>query len=90
MADGQLRPVKFEYTPERSSWLALRILPSSHTNPIFVMVGGKPIRSRESAEWCLRAVDQCWSQKAPRIRLPERGEAQRMYEAARQAYRDRM
>jgi hypothetical protein len=89
-ADGQLRPVRFEYTPERSSWLALRILPSSHTNPIFVMVGGKPIRSRESAEWCLRAVDQCWSQKAPRIRLQERGEAQRMYEAARQAYRDRM
>ena len=70
--------------------MALRILPSSHTNPVFVLVGGKPIRSRADAEWCLRAVDQCWSQKEPRIRLEERGEAKQVYEAAKQAYRSRM
>ena len=29
-----------------------------------MIVGGKPIRaSRASAEWCLKGVDQCWSQK---------------------------
>jgi hypothetical protein len=89
-ADGKMRPVSFDYKIGRSAWVALRILPSSHTNPVFVLVGGKPIRSREDAEWCLRAVDQCWSQKQPRIRLQERGEAQRVYEAARQAYRERM
>lgn len=89
-ADGVLRPVSFDQKIERSSWVALRILPSSHTNPIFVLVNGKPIRSQRSAEWCLKAVDQCWSQKSPRIRLEERGEAQRAYEAAREAYRARL
>ncbi|MBI2679979.1 MAG: CehA/McbA family metallohydrolase [Candidatus Solibacter usitatus] len=90
-ADGVERPIAFDTKIDQSSWVALRILPSSHTNPVFVMVGGKPIRaSRKSAEWCLRAVDQCWSQKAQQIRLEERGEAQRAYEFARQAYRQRI
>ncbi len=90
-ADGVERPIAFDTKIEQSSWVALRILPSSHTNPVFVMVDKKPIRaSRKSAEWCLRAVDQCWSQKAPQIRLEERGEAQRAYEFARQAYRQRI
>jgi hypothetical protein len=89
-ADGKMRPVSFDVKVDRSSWVALRILPSSHTNPVFVLVGGKPIRSRADAEWCLRAVDQCWSQKEPRIRLEERGEAKQVYEAAKQAYRSRM
>ena len=62
---------------ERSSWVALRILPSSHTNPVFVLVDGKPVRaSRQSAEWCLRAVDQCWSQKAPKIAAREKAAAE--------------
>jgi hypothetical protein len=91
VADGVTRPISFDQKIDQSSWVALRILPSSHTNPIFVVVNGKPIRaSRKSAEWCLKAVDQCWSQKGPRIRLEERGEAERMYEAARVAYRQRL
>src|SRR6266481_629436 len=90
-ADGVERPLTFDYHIDRSSWVALRILPSSHTNPIFVLVNDKPIRaSRQSAEWCLKAVDQCWSQKSPHIRLEERGEAQRAYDAAREAYRQRL
>jgi hypothetical protein len=89
-ADGKTRPVSFNARIDRSAWVALRILPSSHTNPVFVLVGGKPIRSSKDAEWCLRAVDQCWSQKEPRIRLEERGEAKRVYDLARQAYRSRM
>ena len=68
--------------------MALRILPSSHTNPVFVLVGGKPIRaSRQSAEWCLRAVDQCWSQKARKIAEREKAAAEAAYEHARQTYR---
>ncbi|MEX2261557.1 MAG: CehA/McbA family metallohydrolase [Bryobacteraceae bacterium] len=91
VADGELRDLSFQHKIDHSSWVALRILPSSHTNPIFVMVNDKPIRaSRKSAEWCLRAVDQCWSQKSPRFRLEERGEAERAYEFARQAYRQRI
>jgi hypothetical protein len=48
---------------EKSCWLALRIRASSHTNPIFVIVNDKPIREKRSLEWCLKSVDQCWSQK---------------------------
>jgi hypothetical protein len=87
VADGTIRDLSFEVPIETSSWVALRIFPSSHTNPVFVIVGGKPVRaSRRSAEWCLKAVDQCWSQKAPRISPTERGEAEKAYEYARQVY----
>jgi hypothetical protein len=88
LADGSPQDVSFDISVERSSWVALRILPSSHTNPIFVIVGGRPIRaSRRSAEWCLKAVDQCWSQKAAQISAGERGEAEKAYERAREVYR---
>lgn len=87
-ADGTFRPVEFKATIPHSSWVALRIYPSSHTNPLFVVVDGKPIRaSRQSAEWCLKSVDQCWSQKEKAIRPAEREEAREAYEAARRAYR---
>ena len=73
---------------EKSSWVALRIYPSSHTNPVFVVVGGKPIRaSKKSAEWCLKAVDQCWSQKEPAIRAAEKEAAKKAYDVARDAYK---
>jgi hypothetical protein len=72
----------------QSSWVALRILPSSHTNPVFVVVGDKPIRaSRRSAEWCLKGVDQCWSQKQRFIQASEMEDAKAAYEHAREAYR---
>ncbi len=88
VADGTLRDIAFDLPIERSSWVALRILPSSHTNPIFVIIDGKPIRAdRRSAEWCLKAVDQCWGQKSPRISAKERTEAEAAYEHARQVYR---
>src|SRR5262249_30030720 len=77
-ADGSVNDVVFETRIERSSWVALRILPTSHTNPIFVTIAGKPIRaSRKSAEWCLKAVDQCWSQKSPKISAKEHPEAEK-------------
>jgi hypothetical protein len=86
-ADGSFRDVAFDVPIERSSWVALRIYPSSHTNPVFVTVGGRPIRaSRKSAEWCLKSVDQCWSQKEKRTRPAELPAARAAYDAARQAY----
>ena len=66
VADGKTRPVSFDATIDKSSWVALRILPSSHTNPIFVFVGGKPVRaSRQSADWCLRAVESMLETEEP-------------------------
>jgi hypothetical protein len=90
-ANGSVLEVKFSVPIRQSSWVALRILPSSHTNPVFVVVGGKPIRtSRRSAEWCIAAVDQCWTQKSSQIRAEERAEAERAYKFARQAYVQRL
>ena len=88
IADGSIQDVSFEVPIERSSWVAMRIFPSSHTNPIFVVVDGNPIRaSRRSAQWCLDAVDQCWSRKRTRIAPSEIAEAQNAYEHARRVYR---
>jgi hypothetical protein len=87
-ADGTFRTLTFDVPIARSSWVALRVYPSSHTNPVFVLVGGKPVRaSKGSAEWCLKSVDRCWSQKAPAIRPAEREEARKAYDLAREAYR---
>jgi len=87
-ADGQVRELKFQVPVSESSWIAARILPAAHTNPVFALVGGKPIRaSRQSAEWCLNAVNQCWTQKSPRISVAELGEAKRAYDHAREVYR---
>lgn len=86
-ADGQVRTVSFDTPIEKSSWIAVRILPSSHTNPIFAIVGGKPIRvSRRDAQWCLTAVKQCWTQKAMATRESERAEARAAYDHARDVY----
>ncbi len=87
-ADGRIVPVQFEVPIERSSWVALRIFPSSHTNPVFVMVDSKPIRaSRKSAAWCLEAVEVCWNKKVNNIRESERAAARQAYDVAREVYR---
>ena len=88
LADGKLNDVSFETKIEKSSWVALRILPSSHTNPIFVLVDGKPIRaSKKSAEWCLQGVEKCWGQKQKFIKEDEMADAKGAYEHARETYR---
>ena len=87
-ADGEFRTVRLNVPIDKSSWIAARIYPSSHTNPIWVTVGDKPVRaSKRSAEWCLKAVDQCWSKKEAATRPAEREAAKAAYDAAREAYR---
>src|SRR5690606_30500563 len=88
VADGSTREVKFEVPIEQSSWVCLRIFPSSHTNPVFVLVGDKPIRaSKRSAQWCLDSVERCWEQKSKRIRKEEQAAARKAFDLARAAYR---
>jgi hypothetical protein len=89
VADGTEQTVTFEVPIKSSSWVCLRIFPSSHTNPVFVLVGDKPIRAgKASAEWCLKAIDKCWQQKKRGIREGrERQEAEAAYEKARAEYR---
>ena len=87
-ADGNIQDVEFETFIEKSSWAALRIYPSSHTNPIFVLVDGKPIRAnKKSAEWCLQAVDVCWQSKHGLMSEKDRIMAKKDYEEAKEIYR---
>jgi len=90
-ADGTRREVAFETHIEKSSWVALRILGSSHTNPIFVLVEQKPIRaSTRSAKWCLSGVDKCWEQKKRFIKQDEMEQAKLDYQHARDVYQMRL
>lgn len=87
VADGSIQDLRFNYQLKQSSWVALRIFPSCHTNPVFVEVDGKPIRaSKRSAQWCLDAVDVCWKAKESAIRESERAEAREAYDVARRSY----
>jgi hypothetical protein len=86
VADGKWRDVLFNYPITHSSWIALRVYPSSHTNPVFVIVDDKPIHERKSAEWCRAAVDQCWKMKQGNIRSEERAAAEAAYDDARKVY----
>ncbi|MCH7727727.1 MAG: CehA/McbA family metallohydrolase, partial [Planctomycetes bacterium] len=89
VANGKTNELTFNYTPKMSSWVALRIFPSSHTNPVFVEVDGQPIRtSKKSAKWCLEAVDVCWQSKVGRIRQHERKDAAAAFAVAKKAYRE--
>jgi len=88
VADGSQVNLVFETKIDRSSWVALRILPSSHTNPIWVMVGDQPVRaSKRSAEWCAQSLEVCWQQKERTYAATELDQARKDYEHARQVYR---
>jgi hypothetical protein len=87
-ADGSVEDVSFDVPIKISSWVALRVYPSSHTNPVFITVGGKPLRaSKKSADWCIKSVDQCWSKKEPAIRKSEKEAAKKAFDVAREAYK---
>lgn len=86
-ADGDLADISFDLPIEKSSWVALRILPSAHTNPIFIEVGGQPIRaSVKSAEWCLAGVKQCRTQKLRFMGQNEIADFHTAYDHAEQTY----
>jgi hypothetical protein len=87
LADGTPRPIKFKTAIARSSWVALRIMPSAHTHPVFVRVAGKAIRaSRRSADWCRACVDKVWEVKSPFMRESERPAAAEAFDHARKVY----
>jgi hypothetical protein len=86
--DGTEQTVEFDLPVKFSSWVALRVMHSSHTNPVFVLVEDKPIRaSRRSANWCLKAIDACWANKSRQTRASEKQEAKAAYDFATEAYK---
>ncbi len=87
-ADDKPHDISFEVPVERSSWVALRHFPQLHTNPVNVLVGGRPIRtSRKSALWCAATIEQLWAVRQNNIAKPERAEAEATFHKAIEAYR---
>lgn len=88
-ADGSVQDLEWDVDIKESSWMAVRILPSVHTNPIFVEVDGKPVRaSRKSAQWCRQAIDVCWKSKQTQIRESEKAAAKRAYDEAAKIFEE--
>ncbi len=92
-ADDRPHEVSFDVPIKQSSWVALRQFPQLHTNPVNVLVGGKPVRaSRASAKWCVGVIEQLWRERGqagpgPRITEPERPEAERTFQKALEIYK---
>ena len=87
VADSGWNSLTWNVDIQQSSWLAVRVFPSLHTNPIFVRVGDRPVRvNAKSAKWCRDAVDVCWNRKKPLIRPTELAEAEAAYNKARAYY----
>jgi hypothetical protein len=86
-ADDKPHDISFDVEVERSSWVALRHFPQLHTNPVSVLVGGKPIRaSRRSALWCAATIEQLWVVRKNSIAAGERDEADKTFKKAIEAY----
>ncbi len=91
LADGKLREVSFEVPIDQSSWVALRVLGASHTNPAWVLVDGKPVRaSRASLEWNIRALAQAFEVKRQGWRPEDYNEAKAAYEYAYEVFAKRL
>jgi hypothetical protein len=87
-ADGKEHDLSFEVAISRSSWIALRHSPQMHTNPVNVLVAGRPIRaSRQSALWCVGVIEQLWRVRETDIAAAERPEARRTFQKAIAVYR---
>src|SRR5207253_5822265 len=92
-ADDKPHDIEFSVPLLKSSWIAIRHFPSMHTNPVNVLIGGKPIRaSRASAKWCIGVIEQLWKVRGepgmgPRISNAERPEAEKTFKKAIEIYK---
>lgn len=80
-ADGQLHELAFDIPIAQSSWVALRHFPQLHSNPVNVIVAGRPIRaSRDSARWCIEMTELLWKNRHKKIAAAERAEAEAAFQ----------
>lgn len=87
-ADGQLHEISREVPIQKSSWIAVRQFPQLHTNPVNVIVGGRPIRaSGSSARWCAEVIELLWKNRENSIALEERQAARAAFDRAGEIYR---
>jgi hypothetical protein len=86
-ADGSATDITFKHSVSESSWVAVRVFPHAHTNPIYVVVNEKPVRgSVDSARWCLAGVEQCWTSKQNTYAADEQADARAAYDQALKTY----
>src|SRR5262245_55872946 len=86
-ADDQIRDLQFNAEIPKSSWVALRQFPQMHTNPVNVIVAGKPIRaSKQDAQWCIGVIEQLWRVRGPGLPANEREEARKTFDKALEMY----
>jgi hypothetical protein len=86
-ADDKPHDVEFSVPLAKSSWVAIRQGHALHTNPVDVLVAGKPIRaSRASAQWCIGVIEQLWRVRQNNIAAPERAEAKKTFDKAIEIY----
>jgi hypothetical protein len=68
--------------------VALRQFPQLHTNPVNIIVEGRPIRpSRKSALWCVECTELLWRNREKNIAAPERDAAREAFQRALEKYR---
>jgi EF hand len=87
-ADNKPHDIEFSVPLSKSSWVAIRHVPSLHTNPVNVLVEGKPIRaSKASAQWCIGVIEQLWRVRESNIIASEREEAKKTFQKALEIYK---
>jgi hypothetical protein len=87
-ADNKPHDIEFSVPLEKSSWVAIRHSPTMHTNPVDVLIAGKPIRaSKASAQWCIDVIQQLWKARESNIAKEERKEAKETFEKAIEIYK---
>ena len=90
LADGTMQAVEFDVPIEKSSWVALRVLGASHTNPIWVTVDNQPVRVAKSLEWNIAALAQAFEVKRHGWRPEEYAEAKAAYDYAYESFANRL
>ena len=87
--DGSKTTVKFKHRISESCWVAMRVFPNAHTNPIYITVKNQPILGpTDSIRWWLAGVEQCWKSKQSVYAVDEQADAEAAYEHARKIYSD--
>ncbi len=79
--------IEFDHHITKSCWVAMRVFPNAHTNPIYITVDDQPILgSVDSIRWCQAGVEQCWKSKQNMYAIDEQADASSAYEHARRVY----
>jgi hypothetical protein len=95
--NGQPQPASSTVTIERSSWIAARVIGPqhrmvindanafAHTSPVYVYLGGEPIRSQEDARFWMEWIDRLIERTAQRGRFSSAAQKQEVIELFQKA-----